>query len=479
MSGLALHYTPPGPVAGRFMASRGFIDAILGPIGSGKTTACIFKILQSMKLQKPGRLSSVRRARWAVIRNTYPELKTTTIFSWHQWVPETLGRWQSEGPPTHLVPLDLGNGDRAELEVIFLALDRPEDVRKLLSLELTGAWINEAREVPAEVLSHLQGRVGRYPPAADGGATWSGIIMDTNPPDTDSWFYQKFEDERPQGFTLFKQPGGRSAGAENLQNLPAGYYDRAAQGQTAEWIAVYIDAKYGYSRDGKPVFPEFADSIHVAPEPLRPHPKLPLLVGADAGLTPAAALLQQQPIGQWWILDEIVEVGMGAVRFGERLNQKLAEPHYRGLSVTGWCDPAAGARSPNDETVWSEVVTAASKIKFKLAPTNALLARLEAVRRPLSRLIDGRPGILISPSCRVLRKGFASGYRYRRVVTAGGVRFEDRPEKNEFSHPHDGLQYGMLGGGEYAEVTGRAERQRQAIASAPAEADGDYDPMRW
>src|SRR5258706_6571001 len=196
MSGLQLQYAPPGPVAGRFMASDAFIRAIMGPIGSGKTTACIFVMLQSMQRQKPGSMYGIRRARWAVIRNTYPELKTTTIYSWHQWVPETMGKWQSEGPPTHVVPIKFGNGDRGELEVIFLALDRPEDVRKLLSLELTGAWINEAREVPGEVLSHLQGRVGRYPPAADGGASWSGIIMDTNPPDTDSWFYTKFEDER-------------------------------------------------------------------------------------------------------------------------------------------------------------------------------------------------------------------------------------------------------------------------------------------
>jgi len=45
------------------------------------------------------------------------------------------------------------------LEVIFLALDRPEDVKKLLSLELTGVWINEARELPKSIIDQYQKRI--------------------------------------------------------------------------------------------------------------------------------------------------------------------------------------------------------------------------------------------------------------------------------------------------------------------------------
>ena len=67
-------------------------------------------------------------------------------------------------------------------EVLFRALDRPADVKKLLSLELTGAWVNEAREVPKAIIDGLQGRVGRYPSMREGGCTWSGLMMDTNPP---------------------------------------------------------------------------------------------------------------------------------------------------------------------------------------------------------------------------------------------------------------------------------------------------------
>ena len=42
----------------------------------------------------------------------------------------------------------------------------------------------------------------------------------------------------------------------------------------------------------------------------------------------------------------------------------------------------------------------------------------------------------------MLRKGFQGRYAYRRMQI-GGVeeRFHDVPDKNEYSHPHDALQY--------------------------------------
>ena len=42
------------------------------------------------------------------------------------------------------------------------------------------------------------------------------------------------------------------------------------------------------------------------------------------------------------------------------------------------------------------------------------------------------------------------GYHRRRMQVAGPERFSDKAEKNEYSHIHDALQYGMVkyfGGG--------------------------------
>ena len=84
----------------------------------------------------------------------------------------------------------------------------PDGEAKLKGLEISAAWLNEAREIPWPIVAFVLGRVGRYPAKRDGGASWSGVIMDTNPPDTDHWLYQRFEEERPAGWRLFKQPGG-------------------------------------------------------------------------------------------------------------------------------------------------------------------------------------------------------------------------------------------------------------------------------
>ena len=109
-----------------------------------------------------------------------------------------------------------------DCEVLFRSLDRPEDIKKLLSLELTGAYINEAREVPKQVLDMLSSRVGRYPSPAQGGATWFGIWMDTNPWHAGHWGARYFESAPAEHARAFRQPGGRSVEAENVEHLPAG-----------------------------------------------------------------------------------------------------------------------------------------------------------------------------------------------------------------------------------------------------------------
>ena len=105
-----------------------------------------------------------------------------------------------------------------------------------------------------------------------------------------------------------------------------------------------------------------------------------------------------------------------------------------------------------------------------------MVLRLESVRNVLNRLVDGTPGLLISPLCKKLRRGFASGYHYKRVKLDDGERYHDRPNKNEYSHPHDALQYALLGMGEGRALLQRHERQN---APEPTQTDREYDPLRW
>ena len=80
------------------------------------------------------------------------------------------------------------------------------------------------------------------------------------------------------------------------------------------------------------------------------------------------------------------------------------------------------------------------------ADTNNTTGRLEAVRWWLSRLVGkGQPAMIISPHCRVLIKGYETGYAYRQLNISGEEKYTEMPDKNRYSHPHDANQYLCLG----------------------------------
>lgn len=466
-----IRYKPPGPQSRAFMRSDAFVRGIRGPFGSGKSTACCFEIMRRARVQPQGN-DGVRRSRWAIIRNTYPELRTTTIKTWHQWFPPTLGNWKAEGPPTHHIVARLEDNTEMDLEVLFLALDRPDDIAKLLSMELTGAWLNEAREFPKAVVDGVTGRVGRYPSAMMGGRGWSGILMDTNPPDSDHWWYKLAETARPDGWEFFAQGDGLGPDAENRENLPDGYYERMQAGKDEDWVNVYIRGNYGFVREGKPVWPDYRDGIHCKEFDLVPG--LPIFVGIDFGLTPAAAFLQRTVNGQIRVFDELVATDLGITAFAPLLKQKLDGP-WRNFpigAIKG--DPAGDNRSQTDESTCFQVLNAAG-IMASPASTNDVAIRLDSVSQSLRRLIDGEPGFLLHPRCTTLRKALGGAYCYRRLSVSGEERFKDVPDKNSYSHVSDGLQYGMDAVGESRELTRRPEPIRRRDSGRPPSAYIEYD----
>lgn len=467
----SVSYQPAGPTIAEFHKSEAFVRGIMGPIGSSKSTACVMEILSRAMEQKPSS-NGQRRTRWAVIRNSYPELKTTTLKTWNQWVPSHYGKLTMDSPIRHYV-----STPELEIEILFIALDRDEDVKKLLSLELTGAWINEAREIPKSIVDGLTGRVGRFPPQNDGGCTWSGIIMDTNPPDDQSWWYALAEGEAgpPEGWEFFRQPGGRTAEAENRENLPPRYYERLIPGKSAEWIQVYVDGDYGYLIEGRPVFPMFRDRTHVPDNVIEPYTALPVLIGVDFGLTPAAIMGQKTVSGRWLIFDELITEDCGIIRFAELLVKHMAQ-NWPDLHVDiGFCDPAGTQKSQIDERTALDIMNLFTPWKWRVAPSNSLSTRLEVVRSALNRLVDGEPGYCVSKRCKVLRKGFSSGYHYKLIQAGDGTQSHSEPNKNRYSHPHDANQYLLLGGGEHSVMMGR-DKQKKGPNSRIA-TGADYNPL--
>jgi hypothetical protein len=444
------------PTIARFANDQSFIRGVMGPFGSGKSSGCVAEIVMRSIMQRKHR--GISHTRWAVVRNTYPQLRDTTLKTWLAWLPD--GVWGTWHKTERTYVIDRIPGVRAE--VIFKALDTAKEVRDLLSLELTGAWINEAREIDQAIFEGIQGRLRRYPRTQDGGFSWSGLIMDTNPPDDDSWWYEFFEERKPPNARIFRQPGGLSPEAENLPNLHPRYYADLAVGKTPEFVKVYIDGQYGSVQDGMAVYSgTWSDGTHV--RECSPTPGLPLLIGMDFGLTPSAAIAQLTPAGQLRVLDELVTEDLGVRRFVEQVLRPHLAKHYQGYRVECSGDPAGLQRAQTDEKTVFQIIADAG-LHISAPHTNDVTSRLEAVRWFLTRLADGQPALILDPRCKTLRKGFNGGYRFRRLAVSGPERYMSAPDKNRFSHVHDALQYLAL-------------RVRSGGGSQTHDASNSYQPQ--
>jgi len=463
----------------RFHCNNSIFRGIRGVIGSGKSSACAWEVLSRCKEQRVFR--GKRKSRWAIIRSTTPDLKQTTLNTFLDWVPEREmpGYYHRvvRQPPMHsTLIMTLEDKTIVEAEFYFIACDLEDDIRKLKSLELTGAWINEASEIRKSIVNMAIGRCFRYPAKRNGGSLWCGVISDTNPPDDQSWWYKAAEVEQPEGWVFFDQPPAlipipkendddpqlympnrgqdpRYGPAENVENIEIGfkYYLQLAAGMSEDEIKVYLLGEYGTIVSGKPVYSSYIDKIHYSQKELKIYRGLPLIIGQDFGIPPTAVLGQLTPQGQLRILDELIPqdtegklIDMGMKQFVRDVLKPHLALHYAGMRLVILCDPtSANMRSQSDIgalTSIKEMIYAGLDAEYAL--TNDFKTRRDAVEGFMLKLIAGEPGLVISPKCPETRRGFRGKYHFRKMRMGGGEQFAERPEKNHpWSDVHDCIQY--------------------------------------
>lgn len=361
-----------------------------------------------------------------------------------------MGEWKISDN-TFAAKFRLPDGTSVHSEFLLLAADTPDDVRRLLSVEVSSAWVEEAREIEEAVFDGLQGRVARFPSRAAGGVTYPGVICSTNPPALGtSW--HKLITEPPRNTKIFIQPaallkdGSLNPEAENLSNLDPDYYDNLVQGKTEGWISVYLRNEFGAGGMGSPVYKGvFNSAFHVSKTPLKPISQSlnPLIVGCDNGLTAAATVGQQDARGRVNIFaDCYVPDGetMGFETFLDKLLIPILRnrfPMFRPDNILFSMDPACFSRSSLDEKTLAQAV---QKRGFKVvkASTNDPDRRINAVETLLSRQIDGGPGFLIDPSCTHLINTFEWSYRFKKTQSGNGTT---TPDKNHAANQADSCQY--------------------------------------
>lgn len=439
-----LNYVAP-PTIERFMKDNSLARWLLGPVGSGKTTGCIMELLRRAAEQRPG-ADGYRRTRFAIVRNTLQQLKTTVLKDIEQLLAPIIDYKVTDST------IYVRAGD-IRSEWLMIPLDTAEDQKRLLSTQLTMAYVNEFREVPFSLIAPLIGRCGRYPSKAmvPGGPTFHGLIADSNMPSEDSDYYRALELDRSPKWAVFTQPGGMEPNAENVDNLPKDYYPNLMEGATEDWIDVHVHAKWGKSLSGQAVFRSSFDPVfHVSEKPLVAVPGYPLTIMQDFGRTPTALIGQVDHRGRFLILAEATSEDLGLESFIDlRLRPLMAGPRFRGLTGFAVADPAGMTKSQlNEESAFD--VMRRMGIKVTAAPTNEIASRLRAVETLFLRRLPGvgegpntGAALLIDgPNCPNLVRALRSEYRYRRKKTG---QLEDIPEKlHPWSDLADCLQYGCL-----------------------------------
>jgi hypothetical protein len=167
------------------------------------------------------------------------------------------------------------------------------------------------------------------------------------------------------------------------------------------------------------------------------------------------------------IYEAITSDGMGALRFVRERLKPLLTNKFPGRRALVIIDPAAFQRVQTDERTVADIYKNEGFV-LKPARTNSIAARIAAVEKFLTRVVDGKFGLIVDPnSGGQLVKALAGKYRYK--INTKGVK-DEKPEK---SHPWsdiaDAFQYICLhadGGEVFGSMTVANERREVVSVSA-------------
>ena len=445
---MKLDFTPT-PVCREFMLSSKRVRFLVGAVGSSKTTTCLYEILRRAAEQPPAE-DGTRYTRFAIIRNTLAAIKSTVLKDIQQIFGPIIDYRVSEST------VYIRQGD-IHCEILLIPLDTPDDQKRLLSSQLTGAYFNEFVEVDPVFISGALGRCGRYPSQLRGKPTWYGVLADSNPGTEDSPYYEILKVDLPESYGYFEQPPPllrdddgnitENPAAENIEHLPGGfdYYWTLLNGASPEWSERFVFGQWGESLQGQAVFKHtFNEKFHVADSELTPSAGHALIIGMDFARAPAAVICQVDHLGRLLVLQEAYEENMGVEKFvRDRLMPIVFSPRFQGKPMYIVGDPSGTTKSQIGER---SVFTMLKGLGFEAVPaqSNHIKPRLDAVEKWLLMQREGKAAILFDPEgCPELIVALKHKYRYRARKDG---ELEDKPHKvRPWADLADALQYACLG----------------------------------
>jgi hypothetical protein len=466
------------PMQQAFITSKAEADLFACRMGEGKSAAlawCPFYHTQ----QNPG-------AVWAMIRDTWENLRDTTLQEFLTWFPDGVAGQMTKSTKTW-------NWNKEavgfEGKIYWLGMDDEVDAAKLQSRSLAGFCIDE----PAPAA--MSGGVSEFIFDAaltrlrQKGMKWYGAKLAENNPDEGHWTHRRFvepgwkgdphiklPDRQERGFSFFQ-----TARPENLKNLPDGYYEimgqRYEQAGRLDLKARFADGEFGFQQPGVAVTPEFNKKIHVSPS--LAVLDSPVYMCWDFGLNPTCLITQVSPMTNWLFHEAYVGDGIGTLELIEDIITGRVEDRFKGLPLSHYGDPQGKQRDQS-----SSEQTAVRVIKKMLGgrwypgPTG-WPERRESSKRVLGLLRNGRGLVQIDEKrAKPLWHALRGGWHYARH-TNGTV--SNLPRKDIHSHPGDAFGYGaalMFPAGEHKQrgMQGGISIRRPTYWNRNAR--GAVDPLR-
>lgn len=467
------------PTARDFHASTAFVRAILGPIGSGKSSATWMELFRRACDEWPNE-EGVRSSMHLCVRDTYAMLKETTLADFKSWFGK-VAEVVMDSPIRARVQMPLPDGTTLDWNLRFLSMDGGDkSLNALRGMQISAAYINEGHSIPKEVYEVVATRVGRYRPAGR-DPKWKGIITDSNYGYQGCHLHDMYLNT-PETWAFFEQPAAAlwnpyqnkwelNPNADNLPHLPGGIdYYRKLLTMSTEFIKQFLANQWAVKTTGKQVFPEFSPQEHIIRGSLQPDRHLPLIIGMDFGLHVACSMFQLSPMGKLVMFKELWDDDADLETFLTTRLLPTLRNEFTGIRAIVCGDPAGMGRSHLDKRNAFTVLKAAG-LDAHPAITNDPSRRIGAVKQFLTK----RNGFSVHHTCKRTIEGFEGGYGYKKKIDG---TFSDDPEKNDYSHILDSVQYSCLfarfGAKRDTDPYGQAKQERLQAQARSQRPSDDY-----
>ena len=393
-----------------------------GGVGSGKTRGMLAPVCE-MLFECPD-----LRALWG--RQDFKDLKLSAMDTFFAVLPTEVVLEKSE--QYHWYDIWTGKNKKTgksnkPSRIYFNGL---KDISGLGSQEFAVIVITEAHETTENSYRALKRRCRQagFPVM---------ILMESEPPNESHWLERVTNpvmDEYDPDITMREL-----STYENWKNLPIAYRE-SLESMPKSWQRKYLYGKAGFIPDGRPFYEGFREEIHAGNFTYNPSK---LLTGSwDFGFHhPAFTVHQLDDMGRWYVLAELVGSEITIDKFCDQVQALINTMFPDAVRWSHVGDPAC--RQTNDKSEKTSWQICRDKGFNLMCRQSTYRARKEIIDGKLSKMINGKPMMLVDLSCRVSIDGFLGGYHYPERKPGHAITADDEiPVKDGFyEHSMNTIEY--------------------------------------